>query len=215
MTVALRVRVLMAATLVATGLVSGCALKSGSRAARPGDVLVVLLPDSDTGNVGRVVVSNQAGTTELSSAWSSTLVTTTATGAPEVRILDEAAAKKQFGDMFATLPPPPRHFTLPFRFDSEELTEEGQRLVQDVLQAVKSYPVPDVVVVGHTDTTGSQQSNAELGLRRANAVRVLLVDAGLNPAAIDVRSHGEGELLVPTGDGVFEARNRRVEITVR
>ena len=86
--------------------------------------------------------------------------------------------KRRFGDVLATLPPPPRHFTLPFRFDSEELTDEGRRLVQDVLQAVKSYPVPDVVVIGHTDTTGTPQSNAELGLRRANAVRTLLVMPG-------------------------------------
>ena len=87
--------------------------------------------------------------------------------------------------------------------------------MQDVLQAVKSYPVPDVVVVGHTDTTGTPQSNAELGLRRANAVRNLLVAAGLTLSTIDIRSHGEGELLVPTADGVFEPKNRRVEVTVR
>ena len=35
-------------------------------------VLVVLLPDSEDGNVGRIVVSNQAGSTELSTAWAST-----------------------------------------------------------------------------------------------------------------------------------------------
>jgi outer membrane protein OmpA-like peptidoglycan-associated protein len=84
-----------------------------------------------------------------------------------------------------------------------------------VLRSVKSYPAPEVVVIGHTDTTGTPQSNAELGLRRANAVRALLVQAGLSPSAIDVRSHGEGELLVPTADNVFEPKNRRVEVTVR
>jgi outer membrane protein OmpA-like peptidoglycan-associated protein len=52
-------------------------------------------------------------------------------------------------------------------------------------------------------------------MRRANSVRALLIDAGLNAAAIDARSHGEMELLVPTANGVFEPKNRRVEITVR
>jgi outer membrane protein OmpA-like peptidoglycan-associated protein len=164
MTVAPRVLVLMA-TLAATGLVSACAMKS--KPPQPGDVLVVLLPDADDGTVGRIVVSNPAGSTELSTAWASTTVTMTR--APEVRVLEESEVKKRFGDVMATLPPPPRHFVLPFQFDSEELTDEGKRLVQDVLQAVKSYPVPEIVVIGHTDTTGSQQSNAELGLRRANA----------------------------------------------
>lgn len=211
MNVAPRARVLMV-ILVATGLVSACAMRSG-RGERPGQVLVVLLPDTDSGNVGRVVVSNPEGSTELVTAWASTRVTMTQ--APRIRMLNESEVKQRFGDVLATLPPPPRHFTLPFRFDSEELTEDGQRMVQDVLQAVKNYPVPDVVVVGHTDTTGTPQSNAELGLRRANAVRNLLVAAGLTLSTIDIRSHGEGELLVPTADGVFEPKNRRVEVTVR
>ena len=207
-----RITVLMA-TLVATGLVSACGLRSGRASERPGQVLVVLLPDTDSGTVGRIVVSNPSGSTELFTAWASTRVT--AGRAPSVKVLSESEVKRRFGEIIATLPPPPRHFTLPFRFDSEELTDEGEKLVHDVLQAVKDQPVPDVVVVGHTDTTGTPQSNSELGLRRANAVRSLLVEAGLSASAIEVRSHGEAELLVKTADGVFEARNRRVEITVR
>jgi outer membrane protein OmpA-like peptidoglycan-associated protein len=211
MRVVTRVLVLMA-TFAAMGLVSACAMRSAN-GERPGRVLVVLLPDAEDGKVGRVVVSNSEGATELSSAWASTRVTMNR--APAVRQLSESEVKGRFGEVMATLPPPPRHFALPFRFESEELTDEGQRLVQDVLQAVKSYPVPEIVVVGHTDTTGAAQTNTELGLRRANAVRALLVKAGLNASAIEVRSHGEAELLVPTADGVFEPRNRRVEITVR
>jgi outer membrane protein OmpA-like peptidoglycan-associated protein len=206
-----RAPVLMTIVVVA-GLVSACAMRS-ARNERPGQVLVVLLPDTDTGKVGRVVVSNPKGSTELVSAWASTRVTLTQ--APRVRTLKESDVKERFGEVLATLPPPPKHFTLPFRFDSEELTDEGRRLVQDVLQAVKTTPVPEVVVIGHTDTTGSRDSNVELGMRRANTVRALLVQAGLSPSAMDVRSHGEAELLVRTGDSVFEPRNRRVEVTVR
>ena len=211
MNVASRVLVLMA-ILVATGLVSACALRSGGRE-RPGQVLVVLLPDTDDGNVGRVVVSNPAGSTELATAYASTRVTMTQ--APQIRMLSESDVKRRFGDVIATLPPPPQHFTLPFQFDSEELTDEGRRLVQEVLKAVKGYPVPDIVVTGHTDTTGNAQTNEELGLRRANVVRSMLVQTGLSTLMIDVRSHGEAELLVPTGDNVSEPRNRRVEVTVR
>ena len=70
-------------------------------------------------------------------------------------------------------------------------------------------------MTGHTDTTGNAQNNAELGMRRANVVRSMLVQTGLSTLMIDVRSHGEAELLVPTADNVSEPRNRRVEITVR
>jgi outer membrane protein OmpA-like peptidoglycan-associated protein len=211
MNVASRVPVLVA-ILVVAGLVSACAARAGGRE-RAGQVVVVLLPDADTGTVGRVVVSNSEGSTELATAWASTRVALTQ--APQIRTLSESDVKRRFADVLATLPPPPRHFVLNFQFDSEELTEASRRLLQDVQQAVKSYPAPEIVVVGHTDTTGSRNSNVELGLRRATAVRSLLVQTGLSTLAIETRSHGEAELLVPTGDNVSEPRNRRVEITVR
>jgi outer membrane protein OmpA-like peptidoglycan-associated protein len=211
MNVASRVPVLMA-MLVVAGLVSACAARSGGRE-RPGQVLVVLLPDSDTGNVGRVVVSNPEGSTELATAWASTRVALTQ--APQIRTLNESDVKRRFAEVIATLPPPPRHFVLNFQFDSEELTEASRRLLQDVQQVVKNYPAPEIIVVGHTDTTGSRNSNVELGLRRATAVRSLLVQTGLSTLAIETRSHGEAELLVPTADNVSEPKNRRVEITVR
>ena len=70
-------------------------------------------------------------------------------------------------------------------------------------------------MIGHTDTTGAPASNFELGLKRAATVRNILVEAGLDPAFIELISHGEEELLVPTADDVAEPRNRRVEIAVR
>ena len=61
--------------------------------------------------------------------------------------------------------------------------------------------MPDVLVVGHTDTAGSADANLALGLMRAMAIRDLLVQEGLNPSAIDVLSTGERDLLVRTADG--------------
>ena len=210
--IALRRRAFMAVLAVAV-FVSACAPKT-ARTDPQAQVLVVLLPDTDTGNVGRIVVSNPAGQTELSTAYASTRVTTNGRQ-PRARTLKQDDVMRQFGDAIATLPPAPLHFTLFFRFDSEELTDESRAVVQDVLKSVKAQPVPDVQVIGHTDTTGTAESNFELGMRRANSVRAMLIDAGLNPSAIDARSFGEMELLVKTANGVFEPKNRRVDITVR
>jgi outer membrane protein OmpA-like peptidoglycan-associated protein len=52
-------------------------------------------------------------------------------------------------------------------------------------------------------------------MKRGIMVRNLLVDAGLDPSAVEVTSHGEAVLLVATPDEIYEARNRRVEITIR
>jgi outer membrane protein OmpA-like peptidoglycan-associated protein len=129
--------------------------------------------------------------------------------------MSEADMKRLFGDALAALPPPARSFMLFFRFDSEELTAESRALVPEILRAIRGRPVPDVIAVGHTDTTGTTATNFELGLKRADTVRDLLVEAGLDASAVEVISHGESDLLVPTADEVAEPRNRRVEIAVR
>ena len=61
----------------------------------------------------------------------------------------------------------------------------------------------------------AQADAGDLGLIRANTVRGLLVQVGLDPSTIEVRSHGESDLLVKTPDETPEPRNRRVEISVR
>jgi outer membrane protein OmpA-like peptidoglycan-associated protein len=120
-----------------------------------------------------------------------------------------------FGDALSALPPPPRNFTLFFRFESDALTDQSQALIPKILAAVKEHAVQDVVVIGHTDTMGTQPANYALGLKRAMTVRNLLVDAGLSGSTIDITSVGELDLLVKTADETPEPRNRRVDIAVR
>ena len=108
----------------------------------------------------------------------------------------------------------PQSFVLSFSLKSDELTKASRVLLPEVLRAVTTRAAPDFVVVGHTDTTGDSKSNFALGLNRANAVRNLLVKAGLDASLIEVTSHGEGDLFVRTADETPEPRNRRVEIAV-
>ena len=199
---------------LAAGLVLGCGPQRIRTSPPPGQALIVLLPDPGEGTVGRAVVSNPAGTADLTAARESTSVSPNQPPAP-VTVLSEADVQRIFGAALSALPPAAQHFILYFRFDSDELTDESRALVPQVLQAVKGRPFPDVGIVGHTDTTGPAAINVELGLRRAIAIRSLLVDAGVAAALIEATSHGETDLLIKTADEVFEPRNRRVEVTVR
>ncbi|TAJ86536.1 OmpA family protein, partial [Reyranella sp.] len=72
-----------------------------------------------------------------------------------------------------------------------------------------------ITATGHTDTSGSEQYNMALSLRRANAVKDALVREGVPATAIAVIGRGEQGLLVQTGDNVREPQNRRVEIVVQ
>jgi outer membrane protein OmpA-like peptidoglycan-associated protein len=200
---------------VLTGtLVTGCGPTNVAGPVHPGQAIVVLLPDAETGVTGRIVVSNEAGSADLAAPRDATRARSSGRPGP-VRTLSAAAVNRLFGDALSALPPAPRHFTLLFRFESDELTDESRALVPEILRAVKDRPDPEVAIVGHTDTMGTPAANVELGLKRAMMVHALLVEAGLNASTIEVTSHGEGDLLVRTPDDVPEPRNRRVEISVK
>ena len=202
-------------TIVVVLLVAGCSPKRIAQPTRPTPpTLIVLLPDPETGTTGRARVTNEFGFANLAAPRAATRVT--ADGPPGlISTMSEADVQRLFGEALAALPPAPRHFTLQYRFESDELTDESTALVPEILRAVKQLSVPEVVVVGHTDTMGEARANLALGLKRAISVREILVEAGLAPSTIEVTSHGEADLLVKTSDKAPEPRNRRVEITVR
>jgi outer membrane protein OmpA-like peptidoglycan-associated protein len=129
--------------------------------------------------------------------------------------LSEADVQRLFGDALAARPQAPRHFLLYFESGSNQLTPESEQLLPEILDHVKSRSVPDVTVTGHTDTTGSAQSNIVLGLSRASLIRDRLGAVGLDLSVVSVESHGEADLLVPTPDETPEPKNRRVEVSVR
>jgi outer membrane protein OmpA-like peptidoglycan-associated protein len=199
---------------LAAGVAAGCGPKRIQSVARPGDTTVALLPDPGDGAVGRATVSNPAGATELVGARET--ATVSLNRAPTaVTAISEADVQRIFGGALSALPPAAQNFVLFFRFESDELTDESRALVPQIMAAVKGRPFPEVAVVGHTDTTGTAAANIELGLRRANAIRAILIAAGIDASVIETTSHGEADLLVKTADAVLEPRNRRVEITVK
>jgi outer membrane protein OmpA-like peptidoglycan-associated protein len=203
--------------LIGVTLLAGCGAKRVAPAtpvAAPAPALVALLPDPETHVTGRIRVSNEFGALDVSAPNVSVPLKAGAAPGPPVTLSDEEVTRL-FGEALAALPPPPRHFVLQFKFESDTLTDASAALVPQILAAVKRLAVPEVQIVGHTDTMGDRKSNLALGLKRAAAVQSILVLAGLSPSLIEVRSHGEGDPLVKTRDSVPEPRNRRVEITVR
>ena len=202
-----------ALVIAAASMAAACGPKRISVPIRQGESLAVLLPDSDTRTAGDAQVSNVHGSVDLTDERDAALATSTR--APVLGTLSEADVQRIFGDALSALPPAPQRFTLFFRFESDELTEQSQALIPAILAAVKKHVVQDVVVIGHTDTMGTQQANYALGLKRAMMVRTILVDAGLDGSTMEVTSVGELDLLVKTADETPEPRNRRVDIAVR
>lgn len=111
-------------------------------------------------------------------------------------------------------PPPVRDRAAAFfEFDHSDLTPEAKIVVDQAAALLASHHSAKVVVVGHGDTVGTYVYNYDLGMRRAATVKAELAARGVNPAIIEIDSHGKTDLAVPTADQVREAGNRRAEIT--
>ena len=109
--------------------------------------------------------------------------------------------------------PEPREFLVFFRFNNATLTAAALATVQQAATAATQLGTANIRIVGHADRAGSPAYNKALSLRRAQAVRKVMVREGVMASAIMLRGVGESEPLVPTADGVREPQNRRVQIT--
>lgn len=181
--------------------------------AKPKD-LVVLVPNPEDGKVGKAVVTAAGTSVTLDAAGVGTRIG--AAGAPSrpVPVADQDVSRI-FGAVLAARPRQPQTFILYFESGGNELTAESAALLPRILETVRTMPVPEVTVIGHTDRTGDAATNVKLGLARAQTIRDRLVQAGVDAGLIEVASHGESNPLVPTADNVAEPRNRRVEVTIR
>ena len=128
----------------------------------------------------------------------------------------------KFGQPEAAPPPPPPaapvappSFMVFFDWDRANLSDQAVNTIRQAAQAYRSKGSARITATGHTDTSGPESYNMALSLRRANAVKDALVREGVPAQNISVVGRGEQGLLVPTGDGVREPQNRRVEIVVQ
>lgn len=72
----------------------------------------------------------------------------------------------------------------------------------------------DVVVAGHTDSDGRASTNQALSERRANAVKAILIEKGIDAKRIKTVFKGENEPIATNDTEEGKAKNRRVEITL-
>ncbi len=176
--------------------------------------MVVLIPDPD-GSVGRVTVSNAAGSVDLDRANQSTTVRDPQSAPAAPAELNPEEVQDLFGQVLSNTPPPPVHFILSFASDSVQLLPASVQQLPEIVATVRQRAPTRISVVGHSDTLGDKAYNLDLSLRRAMAVKRQLVEKGVDETYIDVSSHGEENPLVKTADNVANAQNRRVEVIVR
>ncbi|MEO7855261.1 MAG: OmpA family protein [Rubrivivax sp.] len=190
----------LAALFVA--MLAGCATPQGS---------VVLLPDAQA-KATAVTVTQGGNTVTLDQPYAAARLTSQG---PKSYQADQSEIDERFASALAARPLPAAQFTLYFIEGRDEFTDASKALIDGVFAEIARRPVRDVLVIGHTDKLGNDADNDVLSRQRAEVVRAALMARGIEPQHIVVIGRGKREPIVPTADGVAEARNRRVEILVR
>jgi outer membrane protein OmpA-like peptidoglycan-associated protein len=101
-----------------------------------------------------------------------------------------------------------------FATDSASLKDDSIGQINQVGDILAKYADNRIRVEGHTDSTGSNAHNEQLSLRRADAVKRVLVSRGVRENQILVLGQGESRPVVDNGSVEGRAKNRRVELHI-
>jgi OmpA-OmpF porin, OOP family len=128
-----------------------------------------------------------------------------------------AAAPAPVAPVAAAVAPSPisRSYLVFFDWDKANLTDRARQIVAEAAANSTKVQYTRLEVNGYTDTSGTPKYNQGLSVRRAQAVAAELVKDGVPKSAISIQGFGDTHLLVPTGAGVREPQNRRVEIIIK
>jgi len=122
-------------------------------------------------------------------------------------IADATPAKK-------AKPPKGKTFIVSFPTGGATLDAAANAVLTDAVKYSANFSPVQVVVSGYTDTVGSAASNETLSKRRAAVVAAALRIRGISRDNMKMDGYGEEFLAKRTADGVAEAKNRRVEVSV-
>ena len=101
-----------------------------------------------------------------------------------------------------------------FDFDSDALKTNARSNLSELAASLQRHPDVDVMIVGHTDATGTDDYNMNLSYRRANSAAQYLQQQGVASSRIETAGRGESEPIASNDDEAGRAENRRVEVAI-
>jgi outer membrane protein OmpA-like peptidoglycan-associated protein len=109
------------------------------------------------------------------------------------------------------------HFDSDLLFDdaSAALSADARRALDEMAVVLNDYPKTAVVIQGHTDSIGSEESNQSLSVRRAEAVKNYLTVRGVNPERMASIGFGETSPVTTNETEAGRRQNRRVDVLLK
>jgi len=174
---------------------------------------VVLLDNGKTHNA--VIVSNNKGTSKLDKVGSYVDLKDENKSVSEIKTMSKKEIASRFSKVLAASPKKPVKYMVYFKPKSKELTEESQAVLLKAMEMMKERTPCMVDIIGHTDTTGSNELNIKVSLKRAKYIESILKEKAVKVVALRAKGYGEEDLQVKTADNISEAKNRNVEIFIK
>jgi len=101
-----------------------------------------------------------------------------------------------------------------FDVDKTALKSAARSNLQNLATSLNSNPQTNILIVGHTDNTGSATYNQDLSVRRAEAVKSFIVSNGVSSGRLSTQGKGLTEPIADNSTESGRAQNRRVEIVI-
>lgn len=193
---------------IALAIVVGLCL-SGCQSA----TTLILMPD-ESGKVGAITVKTLGDMRLINKAYNSVTTNEITSHLSETKSLSEAEVIEEYAALIKAQPAKPSSFILYFVSGSTNLVKESLAIIPQVIDQIKAQMPTEISIIGHTDTTGTDNINDKLSLERAKAVEKILKDKIPSLNIVSMQSFGSKDLLIPTLPNVDEPRNRRVEILI-
>lgn len=103
---------------------------------------------------------------------------------------------------------------MPFAFDSNELSAEDKQRLDPIAQRLVNFPEAQLVVIGHTDSTGAEAYNQNLSEQRALTVATYLTQHfNIDPSRVSAEGRGELDPAASNDTSEGRAQNRRADVT--
>ena len=155
---------------------------------------LVLLPD-DEGHQGAVAVLESGGAPTDAVIAEGNSRTKLGTRNPAAKPLGPDGLKKQEAALLTGLPPPAKSFLLYFEQGTTTLTPQSADVLTALRAEIAGRSGPEVEVIGHTDTVGSEADNDQLSAKRAEEVLTWLASQGFDRSMIAHLSVGRSSRM--------------------
>jgi outer membrane protein OmpA-like peptidoglycan-associated protein len=103
---------------------------------------------------------------------------------------------------------------LQFNLNSYELEVSTKTNLDDLAKTLKKYDDTNILIEGHTDSSGEDAYNMTLSESRAEAVESYLKTKGVSGSRITTEGYGESQPLQPNDSEAGRQQNRRVEVAI-